>query len=247
MMRVFRLFLAGLALACGLVFSGGCDYRRAVAAERHLQQGIEALEAGDQASAIEQFQKARADDPSPQLLARMGLAYADVRDCADAIPLLVESLEKMPKQPGVVRLSLYECFERARQSEKAEEVLVDALRVHRDDAWALNTLGYTAADQGAHLQTALRLVSRAVKLRPKNGMIVDSLGWTYYRLGELEKAREILRRAAKLQPDPEILYHLGVVCGDMGDVDEAVRHLRAALKRNPAYRPARDALLHLRR
>lgn len=247
MMRVFKALLAALVLPCGLLLCSGCGYRRAVAAEHYLQRGVEALQAGDQAAASQYFQKAQAERSSPDLLARIGLAYADVRKCADAVPLLVESLRKMPRQPGLVRFSLFECYERMGESQEAEQVLLDALRVHRDDAWALNNLGYTAADGGVHLQIALRLVSRAVELEPRNGLIVDSLGWTYYRLGYLEKAREILDRASRLRPDPEILYHLGVVCGDMGDTETSVRYLRAAVKRDPAYRPARDALLRLGR
>jgi tetratricopeptide (TPR) repeat protein len=247
MMRVFRPLSAALLMSCALLFSGGCGYRAAVAAERYLERGAEALQAGDQASAGRYFEKARELDSSPQLLARVGLAYAGVERCPDAIPLLVESLEKLPGQPSEVRLALFECYERGGDSEKAGQVLEDSLKVYRDDAGALNNLGYSAADEGVHLDLALRMVARAAKLRPRNGYIVDSLGWTYYRLGELARAREILRRAIKLQPDAEILYHLGVVSGAMGDTEEAVGYLREALKRDPGFHPAREALLRLGR
>jgi len=247
MKRLFRVLLGGLLLPFGLLFLSGCGYRRAVAAEHHLDRGIAALQAGDQASASKHFQRALAEKPSPHLLSRIGLAYADARKCADAVSLLAESLEKMPKQPDIVRLSLFECYERMGQADKAEELLLDTLRVHRGDAWALNNLGYTAVDEGVHLQTALRLVSRAVELQPRSGIIVDSLGWAYYRLGELGEAREVLERASKLQPDPEILYHLGAVCADLGDTEEAKRHFREALQRDPGHRLSREALFRLAR
>lgn len=239
--------VAASSLLCAALLTGGCGYRRAVAAENHLRMGVLALREGDQASADRHFESARRASASAQVLSRIGLAYVAVRRCADGVPLLVESLAQVPRQADVVRRSLFECYQQMGEPEKAERVLQDALRVHHDDAWALNNLGYTAVDEGVHLQTAFRLVQRAVELAPRNGMIVDSLGWAYYRLGDLAKARQTLERAARLSSDPEILYHLGVVCADTGDVEEAVRHLRKALQIDPGHRAARDALLRLGR
>jgi tetratricopeptide (TPR) repeat protein len=75
---------------------------------------------------------------------------------------------------------------------------------------ALNYLGYTWAENNVHLDKALEFINKAIALKPDNGFILDSLGWVYFRMGELEKAKTALERAIVLEPeDPYILEHMG--------------------------------------
>ncbi len=84
-------------------------------------------------------------------------------------------------------------------------------------AGALNFVGYTWADRNENLEQALEYIKRAVLLKPENGYIRDSLGWVYYRLGYLNKARNELEKALQLSPDePEILEHLAEVYIGLG-------------------------------
>src|SRR2546430_8227263 len=56
----------------------------------------------------------------------------------------------------------------------------------------------------------MRMIKRAVEQRADDGYIVDSLGWAYYRLGNMEEAVKQLERAIELKPeDPTINDHLG--------------------------------------
>jgi tetratricopeptide (TPR) repeat protein len=74
----------------------------------------------------------------------------------------------------------------------------------------LNYLGYTWVDQGAHLDEALQMIQKAVKATPRDGLMVDSLGWAYYKLGRIDDAVATLEQAVQMQPnDPEINDHLG--------------------------------------
>ena len=60
------------------------------------------------------------------------------------------------------------------------------------------------ADEG------MRMIKRSVEQRADDGYIVDSLGWAYYRLGNMEEAVKQLERAVELKPeDPTINDHLG--------------------------------------
>jgi Flp pilus assembly protein TadD len=101
-------------------------------------------------------------------------------------------------------------LERSQQWTRAEADLRRALELEPEQPLVLNYLGYSWIDQGVHLDQALRMVERAVALRPNDGYIVDSLGWAYYRLGHYNKATENLERAIELVPeDPTINDHLG--------------------------------------
>jgi tetratricopeptide (TPR) repeat protein len=104
------------------------------------------------------------------------------------------------------------CFERSKQWVLAEKDFQQALTLFPDQPQVLNYLGYSWVDQGLNLDQALEMIRKAVSLRPKDGYIVDSLGWAYYRLGRYQEATAELERAVELTPnDPTINDHLGDV------------------------------------
>jgi tetratricopeptide (TPR) repeat protein len=93
---------------------------------------------------------------------------------------------------------------------KALELMPEALG--RERALVLNYLGYSLVDRNLKLDEALGMLRRAVDLRPRDGYIIDSLGWAHYRLGRYDEAVVELERAMELRPsDPVINDHLGDV------------------------------------
>ncbi len=124
--------------------------------------------------------------------------------------------------------------ERAKQWPRAEADFKRALKLNPDQPNVLNYLGYSWIDQGMNLDEALKLVKRAVELRPKDGDIVDSLGWAYYRLGRYEEAVKTLERAVELRPEePVIQDHLGDAYWKVGRRIEAQFQWRHALDLEP--------------
>ncbi|CAH1669629.1 tetratricopeptide repeat protein [Chelatococcus asaccharovorans] len=106
-------------------------------------------------------------------------------------------------------------YERSKQWPKAEADFKKALElapesIGRDRALILNYLAYSWVDQGLNIDEAFQMLRRAVELRPRDGYIVDSLGWAYYRLGRYDDAVRELEKAVDLRPaDPTINDHLG--------------------------------------
>ncbi|HZJ95264.1 MAG TPA: tetratricopeptide repeat protein [Thiopseudomonas sp.] len=107
-----------------------------------------------------------------------------------------------------------------------------------DNAMALNALGYTLADRTDRLEEARQLIERAHQIEPDDAAITDSLGWVYYRLGDLQAAEALLREAYAAYPDAEIAAHLGEVLWQLGKHNEARRIWNQALKTQP-----KDAVL----
>ncbi len=102
------------------------------------------------------------------------------------------------------------CHERLKQWPKAQADLKRALELSPDQPLVLNYLGYSWVDQGENLTEAMKLIRKAVDLKPDDGYFVDSLGWAHYRLGHFDKAAKHLEKAAELRPDdPVINDHLG--------------------------------------
>ena len=100
-------------------------------------------------------------------------------------------------------------------------------------AAAYNALGYSLADRNVKLPEAQSLLETAVKLAPDDHYMLDSLGWVHYRLGNLDKAAEFLKKAYAAQADPEIAAHLGEVLWKQGKLEEAKKLWASALKEFP--------------
>ena len=100
--------------------------------------------------------------------------------------------------------------ERRKNWPPAEADLKKALELYPDQPLVLNYLGYSWVDQGLNLDEAFKMLRRAVDLRGRDGYVVDSLGWAYYRLGRYDEAVKELEKAIELKPsDPVINDHLG--------------------------------------
>lgn len=158
----------------------------------------------------------------------------DAKAYAEAFELLGKALEKLPNHPDL----LYDhamAAERAGKFEILEQDLRKLIQIKPDYAHAYNALGYTLADRSERLDEALQLIEKAQKLAPDDLFILDSLGWVHYRMGQLEKAEDDLRRAYAGQHDAEIAAHLGEVLWARGKRQEAEKIWRAALKENPQH------------
>ena len=113
-------------------------------------------------------------------------------------------------------------LERSKHWKRAEKDFLAALDLVPDQPFVLNYLGYSWVDQGLNLKKAQEMIKKAVKLRPKDGYIVDSLGWVYYRLGNYADAVREMERATELRPeDPVINDHLGDAYWRVGRKTEA--------------------------
>jgi tetratricopeptide (TPR) repeat protein len=86
------------------------------------------------------------------------------------------------------------------------------------------------ADRNVRLEEALTLIKKALTLDPQNGAYLDSLGWTYFRLGNYDLAEENLRKAADKTPnDATIQDHLGELYSKTGRLKLAAAHWERAL------------------
>jgi tetratricopeptide (TPR) repeat protein len=102
------------------------------------------------------------------------------------------------------------CYERSNQWPKAEADFKKALELNPDQPMVLNYLGYSWVDKGLNLEEAFKMLRRAVELQPKDGYIVDSLGWAHFKLGQYQEAAQTLQKAIDLKPaDPVLNDHLG--------------------------------------
>jgi Flp pilus assembly protein TadD len=114
-----------------------------------------------------------------------------------------------------------------------ESQLKKLIQLKPDYAQAYNALGYSWADRNERLAEAKDMIEKALKIAPDDAAIIDSMGWVLYRLGDLARAEDLLKRAYDAQPDPEIAAHLGEVLWKANKRAEAERVWHSALAKAP--------------
>jgi tetratricopeptide (TPR) repeat protein len=138
-----------------------------------------------------------------------------------------------PTQPQLVAqalIMLASAQERAGDPKGAEESLRRILSKTPNDPTALNNLGYFLTERGERLPDALDMIKRAVKAEPTNPNYLDSLGWVYFKLGQLDEAERYLNDAARRNTRSSTVHeHLGDLYQKRGKLDEARAAWRKAL------------------
>lgn len=65
---------------------------------------------------------------------------------------------------------------------------------------ALNSMAYTLAEEGIHLEKALHNARRALAARPNSVLYLDTMGWVFHKMNQFKMAQYYLKRALDLDP-----------------------------------------------
>lgn len=150
----------------------------------------------------------------------------------EAFELLEAAVKNLPNTPELV-YDYALAAERLQKFDLMESELRRAIAFKPDFAAAYNALGYSFADRNVKIDEAIRLIQKGLELSPNDHYMLDSLGWAYYRKGDLEQAIQYLQLAYNINPDPEIAAHLGEVLWHKGRHEQAKKIWDDALIINP--------------
>ena len=171
-------------------------------------------------------------DEQVQLKQTEAQLLQDARDYQGAYSVLNAALAGEPDSADL----LYDVAMVAEKLDRLDEVesrLKRVIELRPDNAQALNALGYTLVDRTQRAAEGMKLIEKAHALSPEDPFILDSMGWGYYRLGNLNESEKFLRRALAERPDPEIAAHLGEVLWAKGERDRAQDIWQSQLKEAP--------------
>ena len=159
--------------------------------------------------------------------------YSEVEQFDRALEILEPRYRENPSERSI-SFQLGATYERAGRIADAEKMFLDILDRDPQDAATLNYLGYMWADRNENLERAKTMIADAVRIEPRNAAYLDSLGWVYYRLGDLENAEKYLLDAVRIMPwDATIQEHLGDLFVRQGQHGKALEHYRIALRLEP--------------
>lgn len=165
-------------------------------------------------------------------------------DTRAAYTVLENAVKRYPDNPDL----LYDfalVAEKVGNVELMEKLLRQVMIAAPDNQHAYNALGYSLAERNERLPEAYALIDQAMKMAPGDPFIMDSMGWVQFRMGNLDEAEALLRRAYALRADPEIAVHLGEVLFVKGDTAGAQKMWQEAKSKDPKNDALKNTLARL--
>ncbi|MEM6852870.1 MAG: tetratricopeptide repeat protein [Planctomycetota bacterium] len=163
-------------------------------------------------------------DPSWAGLSLASLAMSE-RDFSGALTRLESLREVVPTSNGVAHIQIERLAALAmlqnRDHAGARDAYVRLLEVDPNNVEVLNNLAFILASHLGKPEEALPMAKRAVEQAPNNAEILDTLGWTYYQVGDTNNARATLERSIRARPLPANTLHLGRIYLETGDLRRA--------------------------
>lgn len=244
--RMIRPDVPGLSLLVGTIFQDQKRNNDAAAVFASAQPAdidyvdaqirLAELRAGEDnpAEAIRILENLMDKNPNPRVAYALGEINRQNKDYKKAIEAYDQAVQLSGGKADDDLWSVYfvraMAYDELNEWPKAESDLKTALEYRPDNPHVLNFLGYSWADKGMHLVEARDMIIRALTRTPSDPYITDSLGWVYFKEGDLVQATEFLERAVSLKPyDPVLNDHLGDVYEKTGRTLEARYQWRRAL------------------
>lgn len=148
-----------------------------------------------------------------QVLSNIGDILRISNNQPDAIKYYQEAIKSIfyeTERHWPVYYALAVSYDRNNEWDKAEENLQKALKLSNRNPQVLNYLGYSWLKHNTDINKAASFILEAYEKEPNDGVIIDSLGWVYFNIGEYQKAISYLEKASELNPQNAIISdHLG--------------------------------------
>jgi tetratricopeptide (TPR) repeat protein len=203
--------------------------------EGHLHLGVLYYRLKKFPEATEHLGRAVALNPKqPEAYIVLGLAYLQQDQFDKSAEVFQEGIRHNPKSADL-HFNLGTAFDKLNRFDDVVRVMEIAIKLDPHHADALNYLGYSYAERGIKIEQALSLTKQAVALKPDNGYYVDSLGWAFFKSGQLSEALTEIKRAAALVGDDPVIYeHLGDIYAKQQRLSDAREAWLHALELDPS-------------
>jgi Tfp pilus assembly protein PilF len=123
--------------------------------------------------------------------------------------MLGDAVDKFPEN-AQLRFYYGTLFDRAGKKDRVISEMKKVLELDPKHVQAMNYLAFTWAESNLNLGEAEQMARKALAADPKDGYIMDTLGWVLYKQGRFTEAVKVLEAAFKHQSTVSIIAeHLG--------------------------------------
>ncbi len=142
------------------------------------------------------------------VLTLKGYAQTMINDLKGAKESLTESLRYDGENLKTLLILSFIHY-KAKEYEIAIRIYERILNIDSNNFTALNSKGYVLIITEQNIQSGISLCKNAYDIDPNSPAVLDSLGWGYFKLNDIDKASLYITRAYEILPhNPEIRYHL---------------------------------------
>jgi tetratricopeptide (TPR) repeat protein len=188
-------------------------------------------------AAIAALREAQRLDPSRATPYRnLAVAHMSKGERDAAVAVLQKGISATGHDPELVfALASYQGNQG--KSDQAIALYEEALKARPREPLFMNNLAMMLASYRQDKADINRAVELGERLKDKNNpAYLDTLGWAYYRRGDMAAAVSVLEAASRQAPDSALLsYHLGMVYYQKGDHAAARRYLEKAVTAKQPY------------
>ena len=159
-------------------------------------------------------------NPNNKILFDLANFYKNLKEYEKAIKYYTEIINTLDDVSEIKSDLLYRrggSYERIGKYQKADNDLLQALKIKPNDAYVLNYLAYSWLERDYKISEAIKMLEKAYSSKSDDPYIIDSIGWAYYLIDDYSKAEKFLKRAVELMPDDPIVNdHYGDILWMLG-------------------------------
>ena len=159
----------------------------------------------------------------------LGSSYQQLEEYDKATVVLRQSLKIYPESRGA-RHTLAIASDALNYWNESDSLYEGLIESDTNDVQALNNYSYSLVERNIQLNKALAMAKKAIELEPNNAAYLDTIGWIYYKMDNVEKALSFIRKSVELDNNNAVvLEHLGDVLFSNNQIEEAMLFYLKAL------------------
>ena len=182
--------------------------------------------------------------PNEKFLFDLANFYKNAKKFDQAIKYYSVVLDSLDEDDDIKAELLYRrggSFERLKQFKRADQDLINSLKIDPNNAYVLNYLAYSWLERNNKISEAIIMLEKAYDLESDDPYIIDSIGWAYYLIDDFDKAEKFLNRAIQLMPeDPIVNDHYGDILWKMNRKLQARYFWKMVLQMKDAEQELKD-------
>ena len=159
----------------------------------------------------------------------LGSSYQQLEEYDKSTVVLRQSLKIYPESRGA-RHTLAIASDALSYWNESDSLYEGLIESDTNDVQALNNYSYSLVERNIQLNKALAMAKKAIELEPNNAAYLDTIGWIYYKMDNVEKALSFIRKSVELDNNNAVvLEHLGDVLFSNNQIEEAMLFYLKAL------------------
>ena len=197
----------------------------------NLIMGLSLAQQNKNDSAKVYLKKSLAINPNDiNALSGYGYTLSQLHENEQAVIYLQKALSLSPNDINLMG-TLGLIYDNMKRNTESDSIYQRALSIDSTNAIVNNNYAYSLSERGIKLKDALRMAKIAVASDTANSSFLDTIGWVYFRLNNLELAKQYVQKAIKYGGESAtMLEHLGDIESKLGDKEQAKNLWQKAFK-----------------